>query len=93
MLENSIGKADEVDGKVEQVILQKGVLTVVWDGRGGGICAQGVHIHSLRGCNEYVVGDAVFGPVGEVVEFCLQCFGVYERRAEGVDGALVKSDG
>ena len=44
MSENSIGKAYEIDGKVEQVVLQKGVLNVVWDGRGGGICAQGVHI-------------------------------------------------
>ncbi len=44
MLENSIGKADEIDGKVEQMILRKGVLTVVLDGRGGGICAPVVHV-------------------------------------------------
>ncbi len=44
MLENSVGKARDIYGKVDQVVLQKRVLTVVWDGRGGGICAPCVHI-------------------------------------------------
>ncbi len=44
MLEKSVGMADDIYCKVDQVVLQKYVLAVVWDGRGGGICAPGVHI-------------------------------------------------
>ena len=71
VLEDSICIADEIYGKDDHMILKKDVLSVVWKGRGGGICAPGVHIQSLRGCNEYVVGDAGSGPVGEVVELCI----------------------
>ncbi len=44
MLEKSECKVDDIYGKIDQVVLQKCVLTVVWDGRGGGICAPVVHI-------------------------------------------------
>ncbi len=44
MLENSVGKADDIYGKIDQVVLQKCVLKGIWDGRGGGVYAPVVHI-------------------------------------------------
>ncbi len=37
-------------------------------GRGKGKCAPSVvHVQDLGGCPEYIIGDAVLGPVGKVV--------------------------
>ncbi len=62
VLESSVCEEGEIDGEAEQEVGWGSVGVAVFIGSGG-VCVPGVHIQSLRGCCEYVVGDVVSGLV------------------------------